>query len=183
MASWIALPERPCDPGHSTNNPDTPETTPPVQLLHLDSHHSRPFGSKPRECPLITSMRAICSNAVGLVDRLVELPCPLRATMQGPKPSSCSLSTNSVSMPSMPVKDFQRKMPTSTSSGIQIRRRRVGINGQPQAPGQAIDMHAAQLDQTSFIAGSAAGVDQIWARAFDGWLWSDWHPLSVTGHA
>jgi hypothetical protein len=27
------------------------------------------------------------------------------------------------------------------------------------------------------------GVDQIWARAFDGWLWSDWHPLSVTGHA
>src|SRR5262249_17289834 len=36
-----------------------------------------------------------------LVDRLVELPCPLRATMQGPKPSSCSLSTNSVSMPSM----------------------------------------------------------------------------------
>ena len=57
------------------------------------------------------------------------------------------------------------------------------INGQPQAPGQAIDMHAAQLDQTSFIAGSAAGVDQIWARAFDGWLWSDWHPLSVTGHA
>src|SRR6516165_1717512 len=103
MASWIALPERPCDPGHSTNNPDTPETTPPVQLLHLDSHHSRPFGSKPRECPLITSMRAICSNAVGLVDRLVELHCPLRATMQGPKPSSCSLSTNSVSMPSMPA--------------------------------------------------------------------------------
>ena len=52
---------------------------------------------------IAASMRAICSNAVGLVDRLVELPCPLRATMQRPKPSSCSLSTNSVSMPSMPA--------------------------------------------------------------------------------
>jgi hypothetical protein len=52
---------------------------------------------------LITSMRAICSNAVGLADRLVELPCPLRATMQRPRPSSCSLSMNSVSMRSMPA--------------------------------------------------------------------------------
>src|SRR6516165_3526227 len=48
-------------------------------------------------------MRAICSNAVGLVDRLVELPCPLRVTMQRPRPSSCSLSMNSVSMLSMPA--------------------------------------------------------------------------------
>src|SRR5215472_9364979 len=48
-------------------------------------------------------MRAVCSNAAGLVDRLVELPCPLRATMQGPKSSSCSLLTNSVSMLLMPA--------------------------------------------------------------------------------
>src|SRR5262249_46785405 len=33
---------------------------------------------------LITSMRAICSNAVGLVDRLGEFPCLLRGTMQRP---------------------------------------------------------------------------------------------------
>ena len=57
------------------------------------------------------------------------------------------------------------------------------INGTPQAAGQAIDVQAAQLDQTSFVTGTAAGVDQIWERAFDGWLWSDWHPLNVTGLA
>src|SRR5262249_41169364 len=54
----------------------------------------------PRGVDLVS---AICSNAVGLVDRLVELPCPLRVTMQRPRPSSCSLSTNSVSMRSMPA--------------------------------------------------------------------------------
>src|SRR5262249_55671927 len=48
-------------------------------------------------------MRAICSNAVGLVDRLVELPCPFRAKMQRPRPSSCRLSMNPVSMLSMPA--------------------------------------------------------------------------------
>src|SRR5262249_60560692 len=42
----------------------------------------------PRGVDLVS---AICSNAVGLVDRLVELPCPLRVTMQRPRPSSCSL--------------------------------------------------------------------------------------------
>jgi len=55
---------------------------------------------------------------------------------------------------------------------------RFAINGTPQAAGQAIDVHAAQLDQTSFVAGSA-----VVSRAFDGWLWSDWHQLNVTGLA
>jgi hypothetical protein len=54
------------------------------------------------------------------------------------------------------------------------------INGTPQAAGQAIDVDATQLALTSYLAGSAAGVDQIWERAFDGSLWSDWHPLTVT---
>ena len=57
------------------------------------------------------------------------------------------------------------------------------INGTPQGANLAIDVSAAQVNQTGFVAGSAPGVDQIWERAFDGSLWSDWHLLSVTGHA
>jgi len=57
------------------------------------------------------------------------------------------------------------------------------INGTPQAAGQAIDVSAAQVNQTSFVAGSVPGVDQIWERAFDGSLWSDWHLVSIAGHA
>jgi len=56
-------------------------------------------------------MRAICSNAVGLVDRLVELPCLLRATMQRPKPSSCSLSTNSDAVDAGGLDDSWRQQP------------------------------------------------------------------------
>jgi len=78
------------------------------RIAEIESGSRKAAGSNrnwdgPLSRRLITSMRAICSNAVGLVDRLVELPCLLRATMQRPKPSSCSLSTNSVSMPSMPA--------------------------------------------------------------------------------
>jgi hypothetical protein len=55
------------------------------------------------------------------------------------------------------------------------------INGTPQAAGQAIDVDPTQLALTNYVAGSAPGVvDQIWERAFDGSLWSDWHPLTVT---
>jgi hypothetical protein len=57
------------------------------------------------------------------------------------------------------------------------------INGTPQGVNQAIDVSAAQLSQTGFVEDSAPSVDQIWERAFDGSLWSDWHMLSVTGHA
>jgi beta-glucanase (GH16 family) len=57
------------------------------------------------------------------------------------------------------------------------------INGTPQGANQAIDVPAAQLNQTSFVAGSAPDVDQIWERAFDGSLWSDWHMLNFISHA
>src|SRR6516162_1120103 len=78
------------------------------RIVEIESECRKAAGSNrnwngPLSKRLITSMRAICSNAVGLVDRLVELPCPLRVTMQRPRPSSCSLSMNSVSMLSMPA--------------------------------------------------------------------------------
>jgi hypothetical protein len=57
------------------------------------------------------------------------------------------------------------------------------INGTPQGANQAIEVSAAQVNQTGFVAGSVPGVDQIWERAFDGSLWSDWHSLNVLGHA
>jgi hypothetical protein len=42
---------------------------------------------------------------------------------------------------------------------------------------------AAQFNDVTFAAGAAAGVEQIWMRANDGILWSDWHSLNVTSHA
>ena len=71
---------------------------------------------------------------------------------------------------------FWDSTPAATSGHFEI-------NGTPQGANQAIDVSAAQVNQTGFVAGSVPGVDQIWERAFDGSLWSDWHLLSVTGHA
>jgi hypothetical protein len=47
-----------------------------------------------------------------------------------------------------------------------------------QASGQAIDV--VQLTQATFVAASQPAVDQLWVRAFDGLLWSDWHPFAAT---
>src|SRR5207248_1985274 len=59
----------------------------------------------------------------------------------------------------------------------------ITINGTAQAASQYIDVLAAQIGQTTFVAGSSSAVDQIWARANDGLMWSDWHSLNVTSHA
>jgi hypothetical protein len=72
--------------------------------------------------------------------------------------------------------EFWDSSPAATSGHF-------AINGTPQGANQAIDVLASQLNQATFVSGSTAGVDQIWGRAFDGSLWSDWHMLSVTGHA
>ena len=54
-------------------------------------------------------------------------------------------------------------------------------NAQVQPADQVIDVSAAQLGQTRFVAGSQVGAtDLIWERANDGMQWSAWHSLTVT---
>ncbi len=58
------------------------------------------------------------------------------------------------------------------------------ISGVEQAAGQAITVLAGELDQASFVAGVNA-TDQLWVRASDGALWSDWvqfHATSAAAH-
>ena len=52
------------------------------------------------------------------------------------------------------------------------------INGVVQAAGVAVDVSAAQLSQTSFVAGTLG--DSLWIRAFDGIDWGNWSPFNVT---
>src|SRR5258707_1289893 len=52
------------------------------------------------------------------------------------------------------------------------------VNGVVQATNVEIDLTAAQLAQTTYVAGS--GSDQISIRASDGTLWSAWQTLTVT---
>jgi hypothetical protein len=51
------------------------------------------------------------------------------------------------------------------------------VNGVIQASNTEIDLTAAQLAQTTFVAGSAT--DQLSIRASDGWLWSNWQSPTV----
>jgi hypothetical protein len=51
------------------------------------------------------------------------------------------------------------------------------VNGVIQASNTEIDLTAAQLRQTTFVAGS--GTDQLSVRASDGFLWSSWQPFAV----
>lgn len=56
------------------------------------------------------------------------------------------------------------------------------VNGVAQAANQAIDLSPAQLTQTTFVAGSVAGTDQLWVKASDGMAWSDWHAFDAVIH-
>jgi hypothetical protein len=51
------------------------------------------------------------------------------------------------------------------------------VNGVVQASNTEIDLTAAQLAQTTFVAGSAS--DQLSVRVSDGWLWSNWTSSTV----
>jgi hypothetical protein len=51
------------------------------------------------------------------------------------------------------------------------------VNGVVQASNTEIDLTAAQLAQTTFVAGS--GTDQLSIRASDGWLWSNWQSFTA----
>ena len=51
------------------------------------------------------------------------------------------------------------------------------VNGVVQATNVEIDLTAAQLAQTSYVAGG--GADQLSMRASDGTLWSEWRSLTV----
>jgi hypothetical protein len=51
------------------------------------------------------------------------------------------------------------------------------VNGVVQAKGQAIDVSAAQLGQTTFQSGS--GANDLWLRTFDGQQWSAWKEFHV----
>jgi archaeosine-15-forming tRNA-guanine transglycosylase len=51
------------------------------------------------------------------------------------------------------------------------------VNGVVQAANTEINLTAAQLTQTTFVAGS--GTDQLSVRASDGFLWSSWQSSTV----
>jgi hypothetical protein len=57
------------------------------------------------------------------------------------------------------------------------------LGGAIQQPNQGIFVDASAFNQANFVAGTSAGVDQIWERAFDGNLWSNWVSINVTSHA
>ena len=54
------------------------------------------------------------------------------------------------------------------------------IDGIVQPATQIIDVLAEQMEDTNFHAGTAAGTDQLYARAFDGFDWSEWHAFIAT---
>ena len=51
------------------------------------------------------------------------------------------------------------------------------VSGVAQSAGQAINVTAAQLSQTTFQSGAVS--DDLWVRAFDGIDWSAWQELHV----
>ena len=57
------------------------------------------------------------------------------------------------------------------------------VGGVAQAAGQAISVDASSISNVSFTSSSAPGTDQLWVRAFDGVLWSDWKSFTVTAPA
>jgi hypothetical protein len=61
--------------------------------------------------------------------------------------------------------------PANDSSGHFI------LNGQVLPEGRALEVNGADLDSLMFQSGS--GTDLLWARAFDGMLWSDWQSFHV----
>ncbi|MCO5090684.1 hypothetical protein [Bosea sp. (in: a-proteobacteria)] len=54
------------------------------------------------------------------------------------------------------------------------------VNGTPQHAQEAIEVLAADLASASFTGASAETTDQLYVRAFDGYLWSDWKAFNVT---
>src|SRR5260370_37785784 len=56
-------------------------------------------------------------------------------------------------------------------------RRFWSVNGVVQGVNEAIDVTAAQLANTTFQSGS--GSDDLYVRASDGLLWSDWKEFHV----
>ena len=68
----------------------------------------------------------------------------------------------------------------SIRSGIRRQIRRAGTGwwaGLLQGTNVAIDVTAAQLASTTFQSGS--GSDDLWVRANDGFVWSDWKEFHV----
>ena len=63
---------------------------------------------------------------------------------------------------------------TASSSGY------FSVAGVAQPANTAISVTAAQLAQTTFIAGAGAGEDSVWLRAYDGVDWSEWSNWSIT---
>ena len=54
------------------------------------------------------------------------------------------------------------------------------VDGVTQGANQNITVDASVLADTQLIAGSASGTDQLWVRASDGQLWSDWESFNLT---
>ena len=51
------------------------------------------------------------------------------------------------------------------------------VNGTQEATATIIPVTSAQLAQTSYVAGT--GTDQLYVRAFEGTLWSNWMPFTA----
>jgi hypothetical protein len=60
---------------------------------------------------------------------------------------------------------------------------RFEVFGAERPDNTAIEVMAADLGAVSFVTGSTAGTDVIWARAFDGTAWSEWASSTITTFA
>jgi len=85
--------------------------------------------------------------------------------------ASSLFSVSAAAGDSMTAYQFWDSTPDSSSG-----RWRIG-NPSPQMAGRAIDATAAQLSSSFFDAGKIG--DQLWVRAYDGVLWSDWTSFNV----
>ncbi len=54
------------------------------------------------------------------------------------------------------------------------------LSGQQLASGKAVGVTAAELAQTSYVAGNSATSEALWMRAYDGTAWSRWAKLDMT---
>jgi Ca2+-binding RTX toxin-like protein len=57
------------------------------------------------------------------------------------------------------------------------------VDGVAQAPQQAFEVLAADLDHVSLVAGTADTTETLWVRVEDGLSWSDWKTFTGTSHA
>lgn len=54
------------------------------------------------------------------------------------------------------------------------------VSGAAQGANRTISVSAAQASSTVYVGGAADGSETVWARAYDGGVWSDWSSWTMT---